>query len=41
MFQICIAISAVSVLTNRRTFWFLSMLFAAYGIYAMLLGLSQ
>ena len=41
MFQICIAIAAVSVLTNRRLFWFVSLAFAAYGVYAMVVGLSQ
>ena len=41
MFQICIAVAAISVLTNRRLFWFVSMAFAAYGIYAMILGLMH
>ncbi len=33
MFQISIAIAAVSVLVGRRTFWFVSLGFAALGIY--------
>ena len=41
MFQICIAIAAISVLTNRRLFWFVSLAFAAYGIYEMALGILR
>ena len=39
MFQVCIAIAAVAVLTNRRPFWYVSLLFGAIGIYFMVLGL--
>ena len=39
MFQICIAISAISVLTQRRTFWWVSLLFGAVGVYFMASGL--
>ena len=39
MFQICIAVSAISVLTQRRTFWFVSLLFGAIGVAFMVAGL--
>jgi hypothetical protein len=39
LFQICIAISAISVLTGRRAFWYVSLAFAAIGIYFMAVGL--
>jgi len=39
MFQICIAISAISVLTQRRTFWFVSLLAGAAGVFYMVSGL--
>ena len=39
MFQICIAISAISVLTQRRTFWWVSLLFGAIGVFFMVSGL--
>ena len=39
MFQICIAVSAISVLTGRRTFWFVSLVAGAAGIFFMVSGL--
>lgn len=39
MYQICIAISAIAVLTERRTFWFVSLLAGAAGVYYMASGL--
>ena len=39
MFQICIAISAISVLTGRRLFWFVSLLFGVIGVFYMVSGL--
>ena len=39
MFQVCIAIAAVAVLTNRRWFWWISLLSGVAGIYFMVLGL--
>ena len=39
MFQVCIAIAAVAVLTNRRRFWWVSLVFGAAGIYFMIVGL--
>ena len=39
MFQICIATSAISVLTARRLFWFVSLLFGAIGVFYMVAGL--
>ena len=41
MFQICIAVSAISVLVNRRLFWFVSLGFAAIGVYAMAMGILK
>ena len=38
MFQICIAVSAISVLTGRRTFWWVSLVFGAIGVYYLLVG---
>jgi len=32
MFQIAIAVGAISVLTRRRAFWFVSLAFGAAGI---------
>ncbi len=39
MIQVCIAIAAVSVLTNRKWFWWISLAFGAVGIYFMVMGL--
>ena len=39
MFQICIAISAISVLTGRRVLWWVSLLAGAAGIFFMVSGL--
>ena len=39
MIQVCIAISAVAVLTGRRTFWWVSLIFGALGVYFMVMGL--
>ena len=39
MFQICIAVSAISVLTQRRTFWWVSLVFGAIGVFFMISGL--
>lgn len=39
MFQICIAVSAISVLTGRRAFWFVSLLFGAAGIVYLAIGI--
>ena len=39
MFQICIAVSAISVLTGRRPFWWVSLVFGAIGVYYLLVGL--
>ncbi len=39
MFQICIAISAISVLTQRRMLWWVSLLAGAAGIFFMVSGL--
>ncbi len=38
MFQICIAVSAISVLTGRRAFWFVSLLFGAAGVVYLAIG---
>ena len=38
MFQVAIAISAISVLVRRRLFWFISLGFAAIGIYLLAQG---
>jgi len=39
MFQIAIAIAAISVLMKRRRFWFLSLAFSALGIVFFVLGI--
>ena len=39
MFQVCIAIAAIAVLTGRRPFWWVSLVFGAAGIYFMAVGL--
>ena len=39
MFQICIAVSAISVLTQKRTFWWVSLVFGGIGVYFLLVGL--
>ena len=39
MFQICIAISAISVLTGRKQFWWVSLLAGAAGVFFMMSGL--
>ena len=39
MFQVAIAIGAVSVLTKRRTFWFVCLTFGAIGIAFLIWGL--
>lgn len=39
MYQICIAISAISVLTGRRWFWWLSLVAGAIGVYYMGVGI--
>ena len=38
MFQVSIAVAAISVLTGRRFFWWLSLAFGAVGIYFAVLG---
>ena len=38
MIQVCIAIAAVAVLTNRKWFWWVSLCFGAVGVYFMVLG---
>lgn len=38
MFQVAIAVGAISVLTKRRAFWFLSLLFGAGGLFCALQG---
>ena len=37
--QLAIAVAAVSVLTKRRAFWYVSMCFGAAGVYFLLAGL--
>ena len=39
MFQICIAVSAISVLTGKRTFWWVSLLFGAVGVFYLIVGM--
>lgn len=39
MYQVCIAVAAVSVLTSRRWFWFVSLAFAVGGIVYTVMGL--
>ena len=38
MFQVSIAVAAISVLTQRRIFWWVSLLFGAVGIYFVVTG---
>ena len=38
LFQIAIAIGAISALTNRRAFWFLSLLFGLAGVFFLVQG---
>ena len=38
MFQIAIAIAAISALTRRRTFWFVSLVFGLVGVVFLCLG---
>jgi len=38
MFQIAIAIAAISALTRRRTFWFVSLIFGLVGVIFLCLG---
>jgi Domain of unknown function (DUF4337) len=40
MFQVAIAISAISVLVRRRLFWFISLGFAAVGVYLLAQGFT-
>jgi hypothetical protein len=39
LFQIAIAIAAISALTKKRRFWIVSLLFGAVGGYFLILGL--
>ena len=39
MFQVCIAVAAISVLTQRRTFWLVSLIFGFVGVFFMASGL--
>ncbi len=41
LFQIAIAVSAVSVLTKKRRYWFVSLVFGAGGLLFFVLGLLQ
>ena len=41
LFQIAIAIGAISVLTNRKAFWFVSLLFGVAGAFFLLQGLLR
>jgi hypothetical protein len=38
LFQIAIAIGAIAALTNRKPFWYVSMMFGAVGIYYLVMG---
>jgi Domain of unknown function (DUF4337) len=38
LFQIAIAIGAISALTNRRAFWLLSLLFGLAGVFFLVQG---
>ena len=38
MFQIAIAISAISALTRRKAFWFVAIAFGAVGLGLLLVG---
>lgn len=37
--QVCIAIAAIAVLTGRRQFWWVGLVFGAVGVYFMVVGL--
>ena len=39
LFQVAIALSAISVLTKRRRFWFVSLVFGAIGVVSLIQGL--
>ncbi len=39
LMQVCIAVAAVAVLTNRKWFWWISLAFGAVGGYFMVMGL--
>ena len=39
LFQVAIAIAAISVLTKRRKFWYLSLGFGFFGLFFLILGL--
>lgn len=41
MFQVSIAIAAISVLTRRKAFWFVSLAFAAVGITFLVIGYTS
>jgi hypothetical protein len=38
LFQIAIAVGAISVLTNRRAFWFVSLVFGLVGVFFLIQG---
>ena len=40
MFQIAIAIAAISALTKKRRFWYVSLVFGLAGLVFLLLGLA-
>ena len=40
MFQVAIAVGAISVLTKRREFWFVSLVFGAIGVGFLIWGLA-
>jgi hypothetical protein len=39
LFQVAIAIGAISVLTHKRTFWYVSLVFGAIGMLFMIQAL--
>jgi hypothetical protein len=39
MFQVAIAIAAITVLTRRRKFWFVSIAFGLVGLFFLIHGL--
>jgi len=41
LFQIAIAIGAISALTNRRAFWYLSLIFGLAGVFFLVQGLLK
>ena len=41
LFQVAIGIAAISVLTRKRRFWFVSLAFAAFGLVFLLQGLAR